>query len=132
MAGESILIVDDSPINLKLLRVLLAGAGYEVRAARDTEEARAILASFSPALIFMDLQLPGMDGYELTRRLKAAPATAGITVVAVTSYAMKGDEEKAREAGCDEYVTKPIDTQGILDLVERLLGARDKGEGGRA
>ena len=91
--------------------MLLLGEGYDVRTAGDAEEALAVLATFRPRLILMDLQLPGMDGLELTRRLKADPATRDIVIVALTAYAMKGDEERARAAGCDGYVTKPIDTR---------------------
>jgi len=121
MAGEPLLIVDDNPVNLKLVRVLLQMEGYDVRTAEDAEEALRVLATFRPRLILMDLQLPGMDGLELTRRLKADPATRDMIVVAVTAYAMKGDDEKARAAGCDGYVTKPIDTQALPRLVEAYL-----------
>ncbi|HJT23479.1 MAG TPA: response regulator [bacterium] len=109
MAGEPILIVDDNPANLKLARVLLSKEGYEVRTAGDSEEAMKVLENFRPRMILMDLQLPGMDGLTLTRKLKADPTTQGIQVVALTAYAMKGDEEKAKAAGCDGYIPKPID-----------------------
>src|SRR6185503_9118831 len=105
MAGEPILIVDDNLVNLKLARVLLAGEGYTVRTAVNAEQALAALQGFLPRLILMDLQLPGMDGLELTRRLKADPAMSGIVIIAMTAYAMKGDDEKARLAGCDGYIT---------------------------
>jgi len=121
MGGETILVVDDNPINLKLVRVLLSGDGYDVCAAQDAEEALVILQSRQPRLILMDLQLPGMDGYELTRRLKGADATRNIFIVALTSYAMKGDHEKALDAGCDGYVTKPIDTNALLRTVAQCL-----------
>lgn len=121
MAGEPILIVDDNPQNLKLARLLLASQGYDIRTAVDAEQALEVLASFRPRLILMDLQLPGMDGLALTRMLKADPARADISIVALTAYAMKGDEEKAREAGCDAYVTKPIDTAALRALVAGLL-----------
>lgn len=123
MAGEPILIVDDNPANLKLARVMLAAEGYEVRVAVDAEDAQAVLAHFHPRLILMDLQLPGMDGLTLTRRLKADPATRGVIVLALTAYAMKGDEEKALAAGCDGYVSKPIDTRTLPLLIARFLGA---------
>lgn len=124
MAGEPILVVDDNAMNLKLVRVLLQKAGYDVRVATDAEAAVAVLAGFHPRLVLMDIQLPGMDGLELTRRLKADPATRGITIVAVTAYAMKGDEQKALDAGCDGYIAKPIDTR---TLVAVLAGYIDEG-----
>lgn len=117
MAGEQILIVDDNPQNLKLARVLLTGEGYAVRTAADAEQALELLDSFKPTIILMDLQLPGMDGLELTRRLKADRARRDIFIVALTAYAMKGDEEKARAAGCDGYITKPIDAEALLQII---------------
>jgi two-component system, cell cycle response regulator DivK len=127
VAGEAILIVDDNPHNLKLARVLLAGEGYEVRTATDAEQALDLLESYSPRLILMDLQLPGMDGLELTRRLKSDRARRDIVVVALTAYAMKGDEEKARAAGCDGYVSKPIDTEALPRIVAVHLSAGARG-----
>jgi len=121
VTGDPILIVDDNPQNLKLARVLLRSEGYSVETAVDAEEALRVLQTFAPRLILMDLQLPGMDWLELTRRLKADPSRRHILVVALTAYAMKGDEERARAAGCDDYVAKPIDTQGLVARVERLL-----------
>ena len=121
MAGEAILIVDDNPVNLKLVRITLAVAGYEVHTAIDAEHAISVLASCRPRLILMDIQLPGMDGLELTRRIKADPATADAIVLAVTAYAMKGDEQRALAAGCDGYVTKPIDTRTLAHTVARSL-----------
>jgi len=123
MHGDPVLIVDDNPQNLKLARVLLASEGYEVRTAVDAEEALSVLETFAPRLILMDLQLPGMDGLELTRRLKADPARRHILVVALTAYAMKGDDDKARAAGCDGYVSKPIDTERLPTLVAAYLAA---------
>jgi CheY-like chemotaxis protein len=120
-AGEPILIVDDNLVNLKLVRVLLTAEGYDVRTATDAEEAVATLAEFHPRLILMDLQLPGMDGLELTRQLKADPATRDIVVVAITAYAMKGDEERALAAGCDGYVAKPIDTRALPGVIASYL-----------
>ena len=128
MAAEPILIVDDNPQNLKLTRVLLVSEGYAVRTAADAEEALSVLESFEPRLILMDLQLPGMDGLELTRRLKADPAHRDITIIALTAYAMKGDDEKALAAGCDDYVSKPIDTEALPKLVAEHL-ARGSGRG---
>jgi CheY-like chemotaxis protein len=121
VAGEPILIVDDNAVNLRLARLLLSGEGYDVRTAGNAEEALAILGEFKARLILMDLQMPGMDGLELTRRLKADAATRDITILALTAYAMKGDEERARAAGCDGYVPKPIDTRALPELIARLL-----------
>jgi CheY-like chemotaxis protein len=95
MEKDTILIVDDNPVNMKLIRILLTGEGYDVRTAADAKEAAKVLAEIHPSLILMDIQLPGMDGLELTRRLKAEPRTRDITIVGLTAYAMKGDEERA-------------------------------------
>src|SRR4051812_26470084 len=113
MAGERILVVDDNPTNMKLVSFILSARGYEGRTAADAEQALGAVETFLPRLILMDLQMPGMDGFEATRRLKADPRTRDIVVVALTAYAMKGDEEKARAAGCDGYISKPIDTRGL-------------------
>lgn len=121
MAGERILVVDDNAANLKLLRLLLVSEGYEVRAAMDAAQALACLREFHPRLVLMDLQLPGVDGFSLTRQLKADPATREVLVVAVTAYAMKGDEQKARDAGCDDYISKPIDTRDLPVRLARHL-----------
>jgi CheY-like chemotaxis protein len=128
MAGEPILIVDDQPANLKLARVVLTSVGYDVRTVTDAEEALDLLESFHPRLILMDLQLPGMDGFALTRRLKADPVRSGIVIVALTAYAMKGDAEKALEAGCDGYLAKPFDTRTLGDVIAAYL-AGDRGPG---
>jgi CheY-like chemotaxis protein len=111
-------------MNLKLIRVVLGGEGYEVRTAADAEEALGMLEGWRPSLILMDVQLPGMDGLELTRRLKAEPATREILIVAITAYAMKGDEQKALGAGCDGYITKPIDTRTLPEVVARYLSTK--------
>lgn len=121
MSAPTVLVVDDNPMNLKVVRLLLLAHGFDVRSAAHAEEALGILREFVPALILMDLQLPGMDGLELTRRLKADPRTRGVVIVALTAYAMKGDEEKARAAGCDDYVTKPIDIDALPARLQRWL-----------
>ena len=118
-----ILVVDDNPHNAKLARVVLSGAGHEVLTAADAEEAQALVRSATPQLILMDLQLPGMDGLELTRRLKSDPATAAIPVLALTANAMRGDDERARAAGCEAYITKPIDTRRLPEQVAAHLPA---------
>lgn len=125
MAAEPILVVDDNPTNLKLLHVLLDGEGYEVKTATDAEEALAILQSFRPRIILMDLQLPGMHGLELTQKLKIDPKTKDTVIIAITAYAMKGDQDKATLAGCDGYITKPIDTRTLPGvLAQYLAGSR--------
>jgi two-component system cell cycle response regulator DivK len=124
MAREPILIVDDTPVNLKLSRILLANEGYRVQTAASAEEALDLLKSYHPDLILADIQLPGIDGLEMTRRIKRDPATKDITVVALTAFAMKGDEQKALDAGCDGYITKPIDTRTLGERIRRYLDAR--------
>jgi len=119
--GEAILIFDDNEANLKLARVLLQSAGYVVRTAESAEQALQTLASFRPRLILMDIQLPGTEGLELSRRLKDDPATRDIVILALTAYAMKGDEGKALEAGCDGYIAKPIDTRTLTATVAGYL-----------
>jgi CheY-like chemotaxis protein len=121
MAGECILLVEDNPANMKLLSFVLTSHGYDVRKATNAAAALAALAHELPRMILMDLQLPGMDGLALTRQIKSDARTRHIIVVAVTAYAMKGDEQKAREAGCDGYIAKPVDTRGLPALVARYL-----------
>ena len=118
---DTILAVDDNPQNLKLVRLLLAAEGHHVVTAAGADEALQVLETTTPAVILMDLQMPGIDGLELTRRLKADPARSEIVVIALTAYAMRGDRERALAAGCDDYVTKPIDTTALVSLVARWL-----------
>lgn len=121
MSSERILVVDDNEMNLKLLRVLLMREQYDVRTAVDAEAALALVDSFVPQLILMDLQLPGTDGLTLTRRIKGDQRRKPPLVVAVTAFAMEGDETRAREAGCDGYVTKPYDVANLARLVKQLV-----------
>jgi CheY-like chemotaxis protein len=121
LTGESILVVDDEPANLRLLTVLLSRNGYQVHEARTAEEALEIVAKFRPRLVLADIQLPGMDGLEMTRQLKSNPETKDIVVVAVTAFAMKGDEEKALDAGCDGYITKPIDVTSLPRILRKYF-----------
>ena len=114
-----VLIVDDNATNAKLVAYVMRDAGFEVDTAGDAAAALARIAAARPRVILMDLQLPGTDGLVLARHLKADPATRGIAIVAVTAYAMKGDRERALAAGCDDYVTKPIDTRTLPSLVAR-------------
>ena len=111
-------------MNLKVVRAVLGAEGYEIRTAGDGLEAMTVLAQFRPRLILMDLQLPGENGFELTRRLKADPATRDIIVVAVTAYSIPGDEEKAQLAGCSGLITKPLDTRTLPAAVKLHLGTR--------
>jgi CheY-like chemotaxis protein len=106
-----ILIVDDNPTNLKLATEVLAFEGHAISQALDADEALRLLETLRPDLILMDIALPGMDGLELTRRLKASVEFARTPIVALSAFAMKGDQEKAFDAGCDGYITKPIDTR---------------------
>jgi DNA-binding response OmpR family regulator len=129
MAGEPILIVDDTPVNLKLTRILLVNEGYKVMTAASAEEALELLRSYHPQLILADIQLPGIDGLELTRRIKKNDETRDITVVALTAFAMKGDEQKAVEAGCDGYITKPIDTRSLGARIREHLNRRAEAQG---
>jgi CheY-like chemotaxis protein len=120
MAPE-VLVVEDNPANMRLITFLLKARGYEPRGAANAAEALAALEQSRPALILMDLQLPGMDGYELTRKIKADPAKRDIPIVALTAYAMKGDQEKAIAAGCDGYLTKPIDKAALEQELARFI-----------
>jgi two-component system cell cycle response regulator DivK len=122
--AASILVIEDNPASLKLARVLLVSEGHEVRTAIDAEEALRALESYRPNMILTDIQLPGMDGLELTRRLRGDPSWHGTVIVALTAYAMKGDEDKARAAGCDGYITKPIDPDTFAAQILAALAKR--------
>jgi two-component system cell cycle response regulator DivK len=117
--SKRILAIEDHEENRRLLRDLLTSFGYEFTEAVTGEEGVTAAATDPPDLILMDIQLPGIDGYETTRRIKANPALRHIPVIAVTSYALSGDDVKALEAGCDSYVTKPFDP---ADLLEKIRG----------
>ncbi len=119
--NEPILIVDDNIDNLDLTQILLVGEGFEVQVAENAEQALKTLETYRPHLILMDIQLPGMDGLELTRRLRLNPAFQDVIIIALSAYAMKGDEDNARAAGCDGYVTKPINTRTFPDTVRGYL-----------
>ena len=120
-APARILVVDDHAPNVELVSFVLDAAGFEVHGAVDAEQALDRLAQWRPDLILMDIQLPGIDGLSLTRRLKADDATRSIRVVAMTAHAMRGDEARLREAGCDGYIAKPIDVATLPDRVRALL-----------
>jgi CheY-like chemotaxis protein len=125
MRDATVLIVDDNPVNLKLAAYLLASKGYDVETAVDAVSAMAALRARKPRVILMDLQLPGMDGLALTRSIKGDPRTSDIRILAVTADAMKGDDTRALAAGCDGYVSKPIDTRLLPALVQDLLDRDD-------
>jgi two-component system cell cycle response regulator DivK len=120
VGGKRILVIEDHEENRRLLRDLLTSFGYELIEALTGEEGLTAAAQV-PDLILMDIQLPGIDGYETTRRIKANPALRHIPVIAVTSYALSGDDVKALEAGCDAYVTKPFDPAELLEKIRGYL-----------
>ncbi len=119
--SQRILVIDDVEDNRRILRDLLTTGGYEVLEAENGEVGVQMAASERPDLILMDIQLPGLDGYEATRRIKADPTLRPIPLIAVTSYALSGDDVKAYEAGCDGYVTKPFSPRALLAKVREHL-----------
>src|ERR1017187_8216537 len=110
MPGAPILVVDNSRVNLKLMRLLLTFEGFEVRTSERAEEALRMLDTFRPALVLTDIQMPGMDGLEMTRRIKGDRRTSGIKVAALTASTSKLDNQRAIEAGCEDYISKSVDT----------------------
>ena len=120
--SKKILVVEDTEDNRQILRDLLGMAGYDMVEAHDGAQGVAMAAEHKPDLILMDIQMPVLDGYEATRRIKADPALAGIPIVAVTSYALSGDEQKTRDAGCDAYIAKPYSPRQMLAKVRELIG----------
>ena len=118
---KRILVIEDTEDNRRILRDLLTNAGFDVLEATDGEKGVQAAASENPDLILMDIQLPVIDGYEATRRIKAAQQSKHIPIVAVTSYALSGDEAKARAAGCDGYIAKPFSPRQILAMVRDFL-----------
>ena len=126
MGGEKILLVEDNPVNRRLAEFLLRSQGYKVLEATTAQEAFELLKAERPDLIVIDIQLPGIDGLEAARKLKQDPTTCNIPVIAVTSYAMKGDREKALEAGCVGYVSKPIDKTIFVQEIATHLSHQAK------
>ena len=120
--SRRILVVEDHEENRRIMRDLLTAAGYEMIEALTGEEGIVLAERERPDLILMDIQLPGLDGYETTRRIKAQPALRAIPIIAVTSYALSGDDVKALEAGCDAYVTKPFSPRALLAKMREFLG----------
>ena len=121
-----ILLVEDNEMNRDMLSRRLQRRGYEVLTAVDGESGLAMTRSEAPALVLMDMSLPGIDGWEATRQLKADPATRGTPIIALTAHAMAGDREKALAAGCDDFDIKPIDLDRLLGKIEALLGGKTK------
>ena len=118
---HKVLIVEDNPMNMRLIEMILKSDDYLLLKATDGEEALAIAAIDHPDLVLMDIRLPKLNGLEVAKRLKKNSALSHIPIIALTAHAMKGDEEKAIEAGCDSYVSKPIDTQQLPRLVASML-----------
>lgn len=119
--SKLILVVEDQEDNRRIIRDLLTSAGYEIIEAVTGEEGVRSAETHLPGLILMDIQLPDFDGYEATRRIKAIPALSSIPIIAVTSYALSGDDTKAFEAGCDAYVSKPFSPRALLAKVREFL-----------
>ncbi len=119
-----ILLIEDNQMNRDMLSRRLTRKGYEVVIAVDGEQGMATARSEAPDLILMDMSLPVLDGWEATRQLKSAPETQAIPVIALTAHAMAGDREKAVEAGCNDYDTKPIEMPRLLEKIEALLGEK--------
>src|ERR1039458_8518128 len=124
MPGAPILVVDDSRVNLKLMRLLLTFEGFDVRTSERAEEALEMLDSFRPALVLTDIQMPGMDGLEMTRRIKGDRRTSGIKVAALTASTSKLDNQRAIEAGCEDYISKPVNTSILAARLRGLLGEK--------
>ena len=119
--SKRILVVEDQPDNRQIIRDVLAGTDYQITEAENGEEALAAIAKQRPDLILMDIQLPVMDGYTATRRIKSDAGLKSIPIIAVTSYALSGEEKKAREAGCDDYVPKPYSPRQLLAKIQQYL-----------
>ena len=127
--AKKILIVEDNELNMKLFNDLLVAHGYETLPTSDGLEALEIARREHPDLIIMDIQLPGISGLEATKMIKDDESTASIPVIAVTAFAMKGDENKIREGGCEAYVAKPIRIDELVGVVQRFVGAGKAGHG---
>lgn len=121
MNAARILVVEDNDFNLKLVRDVLSFAGFDVVEARSAEQGVVLAGTSAPDLVLMDLGLPGMDGTEALQRLRAAPETASLRVVAVTAYAMQEDRDRARDAGFDGFLTKPLDIRALPEQVRGYL-----------
>ncbi len=126
MAGETILVVEDNPMNMELVADILENHGYTVVKVTTGADAIPQVREILPDLVLMDIQLPGLDGLTVTSILKDSPDTREIPVIALTAHAMRGDEEKARQAGCDGYVSKPINTRELPITISNFLAQRNQ------
>ncbi|HPO12464.1 MAG TPA: response regulator [Candidatus Hydrogenedentes bacterium] len=126
---RTVLVIEDNEQNLYLVTFMLEKSGYEVVPARDGQEGIELAGRITPILILLDIQLPGMDGYQVARALRSNPALDQVPIVAVTSYAMVGDRERALAAGCSGYIEKPINPETFVADVERHLGGETRQEG---
>ena len=121
MSDKNVMVVEDNEKNRKLMRVVLNAKGYNIIEAATGEEALNLLKNQKPDIILMDIQLPGIDGLTLIKQIKASVITKDIPIIAVTAYAMKGDEQKILDTGCNAYVSKPINTQELPLIVEKYI-----------
>lgn len=121
MQNKMVLVVEDNPLNMKLIRSLLQLGDFDMIEAPDAESGIELAKKIKPDLILMDIQLPGMDGLSATQLIKNDPSLNKVPIVAITSYAMHGDEQKAKSAGCSGYIAKPIDTRSFLDTINEYM-----------
>ncbi|TVM03582.1 MAG: response regulator [Candidatus Brocadia sp. WS118] len=126
MSDNNVMVVEDNEKNRKLMRVVLKAKGYNVIEATTGEEALNILKNQKPNIILMDIQLPGIDGLTLIKQIKADAVTKEIPIIAVTAYAMKGDEQKILDTGCEAYMSKPINTQELPHMIEKYIKKRQE------
>lgn len=125
---DKVMIVEDNPQNMKLIEMLLRAKSYVLLKARDGEEALDVATREKPDLIVMDMQLPKMSGIEVTKRLRQMPVFSQIPIIALTAYAMRGDKERFLEAGCDAYISKPINTRELPEIIDQMLQEHKKTE----
>ena len=125
----TVLVVEDNPVNMRLMRLILRARGHTVYEVGDGEDALVFLADHRPDVVLLDMQLPGIDGFSLAARIKSRVETERIPIVAVTSYAMAGDEERALASGCDAYLSKPIDDAELLATIEAVTVGRARRSG---
>ena len=121
---STVLLVEDNPHNRKIFSGMLTHSGFRVIEADDGHKALSAVEAELPDVILMDLSIPGVDGWEVTRRLKADARTKAVPIIALTAHAMRGDEERARAAGCDHYLAKPISPKKVVEEVRRILGSK--------